>query len=37
MDMEDEGNGTMWELTVRVGLEWAEEGKGEKIGMTEIE
>ena len=28
---------TGWGLTVGVGLGWAEEGKGGKIGTTEIE
>ena len=28
---------SMWELTVRVGLGWAEEGQGGKIGTTVTE
>ena len=28
---------TVWELTVGVGVGWAEEGKGGKIGTTVIE
>ena len=28
---------TEWELTVGVGVGWAEEGKGRKIGTTVIE